>query len=268
MTLPVTRPLAGRYRLEGVIGRGGMADVHRALDTVLEREVAVKLLRMHAVTDHDRARFREEAQLLAGLEHPGLVAVLDAGVSDDDIPYLVMELVDGRTLVPFCRGAAVPAGQVAAIGVLLAQALAYVHERGIVHRDIKPGNVLVGDDGRVRLADFGIARMLGDTPGHTDTGTTVGTAAYLAPEQVRGEPVTSASDVYALGLVLLEALTGRPTYSGRPLQVALARLEAAPLIPASLPTGWPSLLTRMTAMDPADRPTAEQSAALLAELGR
>ena len=257
------RWLAGRYTLDAVIGRGGMADVHRATDTVLEREVAVKLLRMHAATDRDRARFRSEAQLLAALDHPGLVAVLDAGLSEDDVPYLVMELIEGTSLAPYVDDGPMPTDRVAAVAADLATVLGYVHERDIVHRDVKPGNVLLGPDGRARLADFGIARMLGDTSGHTLTGTTIGTAAYLAPEQVRGEPVSPASDVYALGLVLLEVLTGRRAYTGTPLEAALARLHTAPLIPTSLPTGWPSLLTRMTAEVPGDRPTADQVAGLL-----
>ena len=164
------RWLADRYTLDAVIGRGGMADVHRATDTVLEREVAVKLLRMHAATDRDRARFRSEAQLLAALDHPGLVAVLDAGLSEDDVPYLVMELIEGTSLTPYVDGEPMPTDRVAAIAADLAAVLGYVHERDIVHRDVKPGNVLLGPDGRARLADFGIARMLGDTSGHTLTG--------------------------------------------------------------------------------------------------
>jgi serine/threonine protein kinase len=136
-----------------------------------------------------------------------------------------------------------------------------------VHRDVKPSNVLVGADGAVRLADFGIARPHGDASGHSDTGATIGTAAYLAPEQVRGDVVTPASDIYSLGLVLLEALTGRRAYPGGPMESALARLDHAPLIPSSLPTGWPALLTRMTDADPARRPSAAELVAPLRVLG-
>ena len=164
---------------------------------MLEREVAVKLLRMHAATESDRARFADEMQLLAALDHPFLVAVLDAGVSEEDQPFLVLELVEGRSLAQHCQAGPVSGHHLAPVGAELATVLGYVHERGIVHRDIKPGNILIGGDGHVKLADFGIARMLGDATGHTLTGTTVGTAAYLAPEQVRGEPVSPASDVYS-----------------------------------------------------------------------
>src|SRR4051794_33237632 len=204
MLPPGTRGvLAERYALEAVIGRGGMADVYLATDQVLEREVAVKVLRAHATSDRDRARFRDEATLLAALAHPGLVSVLDAGLSEEDVPYLVMEYVDGTSLFAICQRGPVPADRIASIGVDLAAVLAYVHQREIVHRDIKPSNILIGRDGVVRLADFGIALMMGDTTAQTVSGTTIGTAAYLAPEQVRGDPVTPASDIYALGLVLL-----------------------------------------------------------------
>jgi serine/threonine protein kinase len=146
-----------------------------------------------------------------------------------------MELVQGQTLAERCRQYWLPVHEVVSIGVALAETLAYVHARGIVHRDVKPSNVLLGDDQRVRLADFGIARLLESTVRHTDTGVTIGTAAFLAPEQVRGEAITSACDIYALGLVLLEALTGRTAYSGSVHEVALARLTRPPLIGHDLP---------------------------------
>jgi len=262
-----TGVMAGRYALDRVIGRGGMADVYRATDQVLEREVAVKVLRADAAdeTDPDRHRFREEAQIVAALDHPGLVAVLDAGV-DEGVPYLVMDLVEGTSLATFCRGKQVAPHRVAYVGAELASVLSYIHESGIVHRDVKPSNILVGHDGAVRLADFGIARVLSDRHSHTATGQTIGTAAYLAPEQVRGEEVTAASDVYSLGLVLLEALTGTRAYTGGPMEAALARLDEAPLIPTSLPTGWPALLSRMTAFEPADRPTAREIVPVLRAL--
>lgn len=262
-----TGVLAGRYALDEVIGRGGMADVYRATDQVLEREVAVKVLRADTAdeSDPDRRRFREEAQMVAALDHPGLVTVLDAGV-DAGVPYLVMDLVEGTSLATFCRGRQVAPHRVAYVGAELASVLAYVHEGGIVHRDVKPSNILVGSDGVVRLADFGIARVVTDPHNHTGTGQTIGTAAYLAPEQVRGEPVTAASDIYSLGLVLLEALTGTRAYTGGPMEAALARLDEAPLIPTSLPTGWPALLSRMTAFEPADRPTAQEIVPVLRAL--
>ncbi len=257
--------LADRYELQSVIGRGGMADVYRATDTVLEREVAVKVLRGHTTSDADRDRFRDEAQMLASLEHPHLVSVLDAGV-DDDVPYLVMDLVDGQSLAAFCRGRSIPGHRVAAVGAALATVLSYVHARDIVHRDVKPSNILIGRDGVVRLADFGIARWLGDPARDSTSGATTGTAAYIAPEQVRGETVYPSSDIYSLGLVLLEALTGTRAYSGAPMEAALARLHSAPLIPSSLPTGWPSLLTQMIDGDAARRPTAEELVPVLRQL--
>jgi serine/threonine protein kinase len=258
--------LAERYTLEELIGRGGMADVYRATDQVLEREVAVKILRGQTVSDADRVRFLEEAQMVAALDHTGLVTVLDAGVADD-LPYLVMDLVDGTSLATFCRGKPIAGHRVAFVGAELAAVLSYVHEHGIVHRDVKPSNILVGRDGGIRLADFGIARVTADPVGHTVSGTTTGTAAYIAPEQVRGQPETTASDVYSLGLVLLEALTGTRAYTGGPIEAALARLDAAPLIPASLPTGWPALLTQMTDSDPTDRPGTAEIEPVLRALG-
>jgi eukaryotic-like serine/threonine-protein kinase len=262
MLTDAARVLGGRYVLEAVIGRGGMADVYRATDLVLEREVAVKLLRGCAPDDQDPQRFHEEAQLLAALDHPGVVGILDAGMRADQ-PYLVMDLVEGKSLAAFCRGRGIPGHRVANVGAAVAGVLAYCHERGVVHRDVKPSNILLGRDGTVRLADFGIARMLGDTSATAASDATTGTAAYIAPEQVRGEAVTEASDVYSLGLVLLEALTGRRAYPGGPMEAALARLDSAPVVPSSLPTGWPALLTRMTHMDPSMRPSAEAVAPVL-----
>lgn len=152
------------------------------------------------------------------------------------------------------------------MGWSLATVLSFVHARDIVHLDVKPSNILVGRDGVVRLADFGIARWLGDPAGQTTSGATTGTAAYIAPEQVRGETATPASDVYSLGLVLLEALTGQRAYPGAPMEAALARLHSAPLIPTSLPTGWPSLLTRMVDDDAARRPSADELVPALRQL--
>ena len=260
-----TGVVADRYLLDELVGRGGMADVYRATDQVLEREVAVKVLREHAADETDRARFREEAQIVAALDHPGLVSVLDAGV-DDDVPYLVMDFVEGASFAAFCRGKRVAAHRAAYVGAELASVLSYVHANGIVHRDVKPSNILIGHNGVVRLADFGIARVLADPTGHTVTGTTIGTAAYIAPEQVRGEGGSAASDVYSLGLVLLEALTGTRAYTGGPMEAALARLHAAPLIPSSLATGWPALLTQMTHSDPALRPSMAEAEAVLRPL--
>lgn len=257
--------LADRYALEDLLGRGGMADVHRATDRVLGRPVAVKVLRDTADEETDRLRFTAEARTLAGLSHPGLVMVLDAGTTAER-PYLVMELVEGQTLARCCAGQALDPARVAAIGTQLADALAYAHARGVVHRDVKPGNVLLGESDRVKLADFGIAKIIGDTVRHTRTGHAIGTAAYLSPEQVRGEEVTPAVDVYSLGLVLLESLTGERAFPGSPTESALARLTRDPEIPTSLTAPWRELLAAMTASDAPARPTAEDAATRLREL--
>jgi serine/threonine protein kinase len=262
-----TPVLADRYRLEEILGRGGMAEVWRASDSVLHRSVAVKILRDTADDETDRLRFTAEARTLARLSHPGLVMLLDAGINAER-PYLVLELVEGRTLDQECGGRPVDPERVAEIGSELAAALAYAHGAGVIHRDVKPGNVLLGQDGRIKLADFGIARLIGETVRHTRTGQAIGTAAYLSPEQVRGEDVTVATDVYSLGLLLLEALTGERAYPGTPTEAALARLSRQPRIPDSLPGDWRRLLAEMTALGPDERPTADAVVARLGEIGR
>ncbi|NYI44448.1 serine/threonine protein kinase [Nocardioides aromaticivorans] len=256
--------LDDRYRLLDELGHGGMSDVFRATDELLQREVAVKVLR--EVEDPVlRARFIAEAQLLARLNHPGLVTLLDAGIRADR-PYLVMTLAEGPTLAAQLAAGALPAQTVAEIGTQVAAALAYAHAQGVTHRDVKPSNVLLCGDSRALLADFGIARLAGDLEQHTRTGETIGSPAYLAPEQAAGEAVTSAADVYSLGLVLLEALTGERAFPGAPLETAVQRLVASPPMPVSLPRPWRDLLTAMTARDPAARPTAEDVAAATAAI--
>jgi serine/threonine protein kinase len=250
--------LGGRYRLEALIGRGGSAEVWRSTDEALDRPVAVKLVT--ASGGEDANRVGDEARLLARLSHPGLVPVYDAGTDETGRPWVVMELVDGETLADAIRRGPMPSEQVAWTGACLADALAYVHGEGLIHRDVKPANVLLGQDGRVRLTDFGIARLV-DAAKVTATGLTVGTASYLSPEQVTAEPVGTAADVYSLGLVLLECLTGKREYPGSAVEVALARLSRPPAVPPDLPDGWPGLLTAMTDRDPAQRPTCAQVAA-------
>jgi eukaryotic-like serine/threonine-protein kinase len=259
--------LADRYRLEEILGRGGMAEVWRATDPVLDRTVAVKLLRDTTEDETERLRFTAEARTLARLNHPGLVMLLDAGIKAER-PYLVLELIEGQTLDQECGGRPADPARVAEIGRELAGALDYAHGAGVIHRDVKPGNVLLGHDGRIKLADFGIARLIGETVRHTRTGQAIGTAAYLSPEQVRGEDVTVATDVYSLGLLLLEALTGERAYPGTPTEAALARLSRQPQIPDSIPGDWARLLTEMTALDPGDRPTAGEVVTRLRETDR
>lgn len=255
--------VAGRYRLEALIGRGGTAEVWRAVDTALDRTVALKLVTV--AHDASSARAADEARTLAQLSHPSLVQVYDAGTDERGRPWVVMELIDGETLADGIRRGPVPPQRVAEVGLAVAEALDHVHARGLVHRDVKPANVLIGRAGRVRLTDFGIARLV-DAAKVTSTGMMVGTASYLAPEQVAGEPVGSAADVYSLGLGLLEALTGHREYDGGTVEVALARLNRPPFIPAELPVGWAPLLIAMTARDAADRPTAGQVAEVLRSL--
>jgi eukaryotic-like serine/threonine-protein kinase len=251
--------LGGRYRLGELIGAGGVADVYRAVDERLGREAAVKVFRPGAAVAEGLDRYHAELRVLARLDHPGVIPLYDAGV-EDVRPYLVMELVEGTTLAARLRnGAALPAGEVRRMGAGVADALEHVHARGVVHRDVKPANVLVDRTGAPRLADFGIA-LLGDGARFTAGGCIVGTAAYLAPEQTTDGPVAPPSDVYSLGLVLLECLTGRREYTGDLLQVALARLTRPPDVPGWLPDRWRDLLVAMTALEPADRPTAGEVA--------
>ncbi|MFC7617470.1 serine/threonine-protein kinase [Actinokineospora soli] len=194
---------------------------------------------------------------------PSLVRVYDAA-PDHEPPYLVMQLIDGPTLRRrIDTGGALDLPTAARIGTRLADALACVHAHGIIHRDVKPANVLLDRDGGCYLTDFGIARALGSAR-LTSKGHCVGTAAYLAPEQVRGEPVGPAADIYALGLMLLECVTGRPEYEGPELEAAVARLSRPPRLPAWLPPVWTATLAAMTAGDPAHRPTAADCAQRLA----
>lgn len=229
---------------------------------MLGRPVAIKVVRHDA---YDDDRHSGEMRALAGLSHPGLVTLYDAG-QDQGRGYFVMELVEGASLADRLSSGPLTERETAAIGGTVADALAYVHRGGIVHRDVKPGNVLLDRAGRAKLADFGIARMV-DSARVTATGLTLGTAAYLAPEQVVGAAVGPPADVYSLGLVLLECLTGRREYDGRSVEAALARLHRPPVPPAVLPADWRRLLTAMTAREPADRPTAAAAAASLRVLG-
>ncbi|KAA5831887.1 serine/threonine-protein kinase [Saccharopolyspora hirsuta] len=254
--------LGGRYRLGARIGSGGMADVYRAMDTRLQRVVAAKVFRSGADAA-GRERFAEEARTLAGLSHPGLVTVHDFSAGPDEL-YLIMELVEGRTLADEVQLGPLSPQRVAEIGSRLADVLAHVHDNGIVHRDVKPSNVLIACDDSVYLADFGISRLAAAAARRTSSGVLIGTATYMSPEQVSGGEVGYPADVYALGLVLLESVTGRVEYPGSGAESAVARLVRAPEIPLSLPTGLHRALLLMTGSDPAKRPTAAECADLLA----
>ncbi len=270
-----TAPLLdGRYRLGDLVGDGGMARVYRADDVVLGRTVAIKLMRP-GIDGASSERARSEMTVLASLNHPSLVTLFDARLEPGQPEYLAMEFVDGPTLGSrLASGGPLPPDIVGHLGSELAEALHVVHTAGIVHRDIKPSNVLLsppqipGRRPRAKLADFGIAYLL-DTSRITTPGLVIGTAAYLAPEQLRGEAPTTAADIYSLGLVFLEALTGKRAYpQGGGMEAALARLESQPELPASLDQPWADLLERMLHPDPVQRPTAVEVAAATAKLAQ
>lgn len=247
---------AGRYRLKSIMGCGGMSQVYRAVDERLRRTVAVKLIKPQASDGQSPTPFEAEVCAMSGMDHPGVVRLLDAGI-DRGQAYLVMDLVDGGNLADLLCGGPLPEETISRLAVELAASLAYLHDQGVTHRDIKPGNILVSRDGTARLADFGIAQLV-DGISVTATDAVVGTAPYLAPEQVRGERVGPPADIYALGLILLECRTGRREYTGEPAGAALARLTRSPRIPSSCPVRWRDLLAAMTAQNPADRPDAHE----------
>jgi serine/threonine protein kinase len=257
---PGRRTVGGRYELGPVLGRGASAVVYRARDLHERVAVAVKLLH-HTSASAEVRRQQDEVAVLAKLRHPGLVQLRDAGTEQGRL-FVVTDLADGPTLAARIRtGPPLRPPALHRLGRRLADALAYVHGCGVVHRDVKPSNILLHRGLRPRLADFGIAHVLDRTA--TTAGVILGTAAYLAPEQVRGEPVTPATDVYALGLVLLEAATGRREYPGRQIEAATARLRRPPQMPQQLPADLTALLRSMTLDDPDQRPTAATVAAAL-----
>ncbi|MDM7893182.1 protein kinase domain-containing protein [Curtobacterium caseinilyticum] len=264
--------LDGRYRIEAAIGQGGMSVVHRATDEVLHRPVAVKLFHPGSV---DIARQEAELGVLAGLEHHNLVSLLDAGVltGPDGTAqrYLVMSLVVGQDLEARLSVGPLASQHIAEIGYDMAEALDYIHAHGVVHRDIKPSNILLVDYGngseraRARLTDFGIALAAG-VERLTADGVTTGTAAYLSPEQARGGDVGPASDVYSLGLVLLQCFTRRREFPGSLVESAIARLSRDPVLPEPLPEHWKHLLRAMTEQDPVARPLGGQLVAMLRDV--
>lgn len=253
-----SRVLGGRYELQSRLGRGGMATVFRGSDRVLGRSVAVKVLASTFAKDGTFVeRFRREAQAAAGLNHPNVVAVFDTG-SDDGVHYIVMEYVEGRTLADVIREeGALPPTRAAEIAATACHALSSAHEKGMVHRDVKPGNVLLTSDGGVKVADFGIARVVSGEP-LTVTGSVMGTASYLSPEQATGSKVDRRSDIYSLGCVLYEMLTGRIPFEGdTPVSIAYKHVEEEPTAPSSVNPAVPSALEavvkRAMAKSPTDR---------------
>jgi beta-lactam-binding protein with PASTA domain/tRNA A-37 threonylcarbamoyl transferase component Bud32 len=261
---PVT--VGGRYELDGVLGRGGMAEVRRAVDRRLGRPVAVKQLRTDLATDPTfQARFRREAQSAAGLNHPTIVAVYDTGEEPDprtgiSIPYIVMELVEGSTLRDVLRdGRKILPERALELTQGVLDALSYSHKAGIIHRDIKPANVMLTPTGGVKVMDFGIARAVADTSATmTQTAAVIGTAQYLSPEQARGETVDARSDIYSAGCLLYELLVGRPPFIGEsPVSVAYQHVREAPVPPSQLdPVITPdidAITLKALAKDPADR---------------
>jgi serine/threonine-protein kinase len=262
MTQP--RLLGGRYELDGVVGRGGMAEVYRARDLRLDRIVAVKTLREDLARDQTfQARFRREAQSAASLNHPSIVAVYDTGedmAGHAPVPYIVMEYVDGRTLRDLLREdrRLLPERAMEITDGTL-RALEYSHRNGIVHRDIKPGNVMLTRAGDVKVMDFGIARAVSDAQATmTQTAQVIGTAQYLSPEQARGERVDARSDLYSTGCLLYELLTGRPPFTGdSPVAIAYQHVRENPIPPSRVDPeipGWADAIV-LTAMakDPGDR---------------
>jgi serine/threonine-protein kinase len=262
MTQP--RLLGGRYELDGVVGRGGMAEVYRARDIRLDRIVAIKTLRADLARDQIfQARFRREAQSAASLNHPSIVAVYDTGedmATGVPVPYIVMEYVDGRTVRDLLQEGhrLLPERSVEIIDGVL-RALDYSHQAGIVHRDIKPGNVMVTRNGDVKVMDFGIARAMSDAQATmTQTAQVIGTAQYLSPEQARGERVDSRSDLYSTGCLLYELLTGRPPFTGdSPVAIAYQHVRENPVPPSRVDPdapGWAdAIVLKAMAKSPDDR---------------
>ncbi|MDJ0324918.1 protein kinase [Cryobacterium sp. PH31-AA6] len=281
MTAKPTGLLGERYRLMELIGSGGMASVYRAADERLGREVAIKVFRTSAIDQDDIARQQAETNVLASLNHHSLVTLLDVGVHratpDRRQIYLVMELVDGVDLRERLSQGNISTRHVAQIGYDLAEGLEYIHSRGVVHRDVKPANILLAEystrlRARAKLTDFGIA-LYPSSERLTNDGMTSGTAAYLSPEQAKGESIGPPSDVYSLGLVLLECFTRQIEFPGQPVPAALARLLRDPVIPENLSPAWRDLLASMLMREPELRPPVSEVVlalrqAVIAETGR
>ncbi len=258
---PVDTPrvYSGRYELTHLIARGGMAQVYRAMDRQLDRPVALKVLFPELSVDRTFVeRFRREAQAAANLSHPNIVPVFDWG-EDDGSYFIVMEYVEGRPLSAVLRDPQrLPPIQIATIGAGVAAALAFAHRHGVVHRDVKPGNVLITPEGDVKVTDFGIARAVNTEESLTQTGAVMGTAAYFSPEQAEGKGVDARSDIYSLGVVLYEMAVGRPPFTGdSPVAVASKHVRDTPVLPREInpavPVALEAVVMKAMAKNPDDR---------------
>ncbi|MFI8566172.1 Stk1 family PASTA domain-containing Ser/Thr kinase [Rhodococcus sp. NPDC078407] len=262
MTTP--RTLSSRYELGEILGFGGMSEVHLARDTRLDRDVAIKVLRADLARDPTfYLRFRREAQNAAALNHPAIVAVYDTGEAETEagpLPFIVMEYVDGDTLRDIVRAEGpMPPRRAMEVIADVCAALDFSHRNGIVHRDVKPANIMINNAGAVKVMDFGIARAIADSSSPmTQTAAVIGTAQYLSPEQARGEQVDARSDVYSLGCVLFEILTGEPPFTGdSPVAVAYQHVREDPRLPSlvndTVPRELDSIILKAMAKNPANR---------------
>jgi serine/threonine protein kinase len=252
--------LSGRYGLQKLLGRGGMGEVWRGIDEQLDRPVAVKVLREHFTDPELAERFRREARIAARLQHPGITVVHDIG-SDNGQPFIIMELLHGRDLAAILQGtpAGMPVDTIVSLAVQATEALQAAHAGHVVHRDLKPANLFVLDAGQLKICDFGIARAIDATTHLTALGQVIGTPAYMSPEQCEGQQADERSDLYSIGCVLYELLTGRPPFAeGQPLAIMLQHVKATPAAPRTirpdLPRELDNLVMELLAKDPAHRP--------------
>ena len=256
---PLLKQVIGNYQIEERLGRGGMATVYRARQMNMQRDVAVKIMSAELVNDPQFvARFEREAQVIASLEHPRIVPVHDYG-HEGDLFYLVMRLIEGQTLYDRMLDGPLPPETAARLVGQIAEALDYAHERGVIHRDLKPNNILLDDYDNIYMMDFGLAKLLAATSNLTETGMVLGTPAYMAPEQWRGDPDDARTDVYALGVILYEMVCGQPPFEGAdtPFTLMYKHLNDLPQPPReilpSLPASVDTVILRALAKDADDR---------------